>query len=280
MARSIFYREKSPQGPWHRTSGDLPLTITGLSNDVVYEVDTGDGTLTEVTPTSVFSEAPVSADGTAYLQSAITIPDTDAFVWFGSYTPGVNGRMALLSMAGVTGSIHSWDDAAGPRLRSYIRSDGAAIIHTAPSYPVGTRIHALIRGYESGGDMIVDVEVWDSLSGAWSSLGTETRSGTVFEFSTGMSAPYRLFDRNDGSGHSFNGTLYRTAMWTGAGPDVTQSAVRNIFTNGAAIADPALAVAAYGTPVFDLYGPATRFNSPTHGGSDASLSTQGTFSDG
>ncbi|MEL6643264.1 MAG: hypothetical protein AAFQ79_04955 [Pseudomonadota bacterium] len=280
MARSIFYREKSPQGPWQRASGTLPLTVTGLTNDIVYEVDTGDGTLTEITPSSAFAETPVTADGSAYLQSAITIPDTDAFLWFGSYIPGVNGRLALLSTAGVTGSMHSWDDAAGPRFRSYVRSDGAALIHTSPSVPVGTRIHALVRGYGSGGDMIVDVALWDSVSGAWSLLGPEARNGSVFEFSTGMSGPYRLFERSDSGGQGFNGTVFRTAMWTGVSPDITQSAVRDVFTNGGIAIDPALAVAAYGTPIFDLYGPAARFNTPTHGGSDSSLTTQGSFSDG
>ena len=280
MARSIFYRVKSPQGPWERASGDLPLTITGVVNDTVYEVDTGDGTLTEVTPTSGFAEAAVTADGSAYVQSGITIPDTDAFLFFASYVPSANGRMALLSLAGVTGSIHSWDGASGPSLRSYIRSDGGALIHTGPSIAAGTRIHALIRGYESGGDMIVDVELWDSVSGTWASLGSETRGGTVFEFTTGMSAPYRLFERNDNTGQGFNGDLYRAVMWTGTGPDISQSAVRDLFTDSAAIADPALSVAAYGTPVFDLYGPAARFNAPTSAGSDASLTTQGTFSDG
>lgn len=280
MARSIFYRTKSPQGPWQRATGALPLTVNGLTNGAIYEVDTGDGAMTEVTPQSVFAEAPVLADGSAYVQSASMIPDTTSFVWFGSFIPGVNDRGALLSMAGVTGSIHCWEGATGPILRSYIRSDGGALIHTGPSIAIGTRCHALIRGYESGGDMIVDVQVWDSVSGTWSGLASETKGGTTFEFTTGMTAPYRLFERNDNTGQGFEGTLYRTAMWTGVGPDISQAAVQSMFTDGAAIADPSVSIAAYGTPVFDHYGPAVRLNTPTNGGSDTGLTTQGTFSDG
>ncbi|MEO0634066.1 MAG: hypothetical protein AAFY52_08060 [Pseudomonadota bacterium] len=279
MDRSIFYRQKSPQGPWQRATGPLPLTVSGLTNGSVYEVDTGNGALIEVTPEDTFAEAPVLADGSAYLQSAITIPDTPAFLWFASFTPAVHKRHALFSNAGVTGSVHLWDSGAAPALRSYIRSDGGAMIHLGPEIPVGTRTHVLIRGYESGGDMIVDVQIWDAAANAWTALPTETRGGSVFEFTTGITAPYRLFERSDGSGQGFDGTLYRVAMWTGVGPDITQATVREQFADGPAIADPAIAVAAYGTPVFDLYGPAARLNTPTHSGSDTSLTTQGTFSD-
>ena len=63
MDRSIFYRQKSPQGPWQRATGPLPLTVSGLTNGSVYEVDTGNGALIEVTPEDTFAEAPVLADG-------------------------------------------------------------------------------------------------------------------------------------------------------------------------------------------------------------------------
>ncbi|MEO1152693.1 MAG: hypothetical protein AAFV31_05740 [Pseudomonadota bacterium] len=280
MARSIFYRTKAPQGPWQRATGPLPLTVTGLTNGLVYEVDTGDGAVTEITPQSVFSEVPVLADGSAYVQSANMIPDATSFLWFGSFTPSVNDRGALLSMAGVTGSIHFWEGGSGPALRSYIRCDGGALIHMGPSITTGTRCHALIRGYESGGDMIVDVQIWDAVTGAWSGLAPETRGGTKFEFTTGMSAPYRLFERNDNAGQGFEGIIYRNALWTGIGPDISQAGVQSLFTDGAEIADPSVAVASYGAPVFDIYGPAARFNGPVNGGSDASLTTQGTFIDG
>ncbi|MEL6518039.1 MAG: hypothetical protein AAFQ39_10000, partial [Pseudomonadota bacterium] len=65
-----------------------------------------------------------------------------------------------------------------------------------------------------------------------------------------------------------------------AGVVIAQAGVQSLFTDGAEIADPSVAVASYGAPVFDIYGPAARFNGPVNGGSDASLTTRGTFIDG
>lgn len=53
MARTITYRTKTGPGAWQRAvvdEGALPQSITGLTNGTIYEVDTGKGTLVEVTP--------------------------------------------------------------------------------------------------------------------------------------------------------------------------------------------------------------------------------------
>lgn len=50
MARTIFYRQKTPQGDWTRVTGTPPFTISGLTAETVYEIDTGDGVIIERTP--------------------------------------------------------------------------------------------------------------------------------------------------------------------------------------------------------------------------------------
>jgi hypothetical protein len=52
MARSIFYRVKSPVGPWQRATGTVPFAITGLVADI-YEVDDGSDVLVNATVTDV-----------------------------------------------------------------------------------------------------------------------------------------------------------------------------------------------------------------------------------
>ncbi|MGP9804017.1 hypothetical protein [Paracoccus sp. NSM] len=53
MNRSVFFRTKSPVGPWQRYSGALPFNVTGFQAGVVLEYDIGDGVIREIT-TSAF----------------------------------------------------------------------------------------------------------------------------------------------------------------------------------------------------------------------------------
>lgn len=87
MARSIYFREKTGPGAWQRAVGTVPFSITGLSNGTVYEVDPGDGTLQDVTPTA--NANPLAAD-------------TAALYWFAPENALASG-----------GVLTSWPDASG-----------------------------------------------------------------------------------------------------------------------------------------------------------------------
>jgi hypothetical protein len=62
MTRSIFYRVRSPQGPWIRAANTLPFTIANLVPETVYEIDVGDGQIIERTTLGA-ATAPAQVSG-------------------------------------------------------------------------------------------------------------------------------------------------------------------------------------------------------------------------
>lgn len=88
--RSIFYRVKSPQGAWQREVVDVttpPVTITGLTAGVTYEVDVGVGTLADRTPSSDFILTSLSyTRGTAGVAPTIATTTTGGGSLTGDFT--------------------------------------------------------------------------------------------------------------------------------------------------------------------------------------------------
>lgn len=276
MARSIFYRTKSPQGPWLRATGNVPFEVSGLTNDTTYEVDTGDGTLRDVTPTASFTEAPVLADGGDFLTGPGRIADASSFLFFASYRPTTTGRKALLSFNGINAAVYSWD---GLVPRFACNTDADFLLLAGPGAASHTRLHLLMRGYEDSGNMVVEGTVWRETEAAWSAIFTQSVPGSTFEFETGTNEDYRVFQRSNSTSHGLIGEAYRVAFWAGIAPDISLTSVREAFAEGTAMLDPALSAAAYGTPIIDAYGPAARLNAGTNGGSGGAFAVTGSFED-
>lgn len=90
---AVFYRVKTPQGPWIRANGVTPFDITGLTNGTVYEIEDGSGTLIERTPEApaVFEAAYVgradyeqTANATSHTLPAVDLgaADPDRVMFF------------------------------------------------------------------------------------------------------------------------------------------------------------------------------------------------------
>jgi hypothetical protein len=95
MPRTITFRVKSPVGEWQRAvidETDLPESITGLTPGETYEVDTGRGTLVDITTLSDFTvetqDGDVSINYGAGGAVSITITGGD---YAGTYTEDSDG---------------------------------------------------------------------------------------------------------------------------------------------------------------------------------------------
>jgi hypothetical protein len=123
--------------------------------------------------------------------------------------------------------------------------------------------------------------VWSESAGAWSAEGTDVAGGgNNLEFTPGLLA-FLAFSSGVAK---FNGGCARIAMWQGITvPDITSSAVRDTFADASTgvLVDPATSVAAYGTPILDMYGDADFWNTDddNNNGSGGGLTMNGTVVD-
>lgn len=72
--RSVFFRRKSPQGPWQRFAGPLPITVSGFPAGAVLEYDIGDALIRELTtgaPPVVGGPAPLTAPSISPIEGAV-----------------------------------------------------------------------------------------------------------------------------------------------------------------------------------------------------------------
>jgi hypothetical protein len=169
MARTITYRVKTPAGEWQRSvinEGALPQNITGLVAGETYQVDTGKGTLVDVTPLNTFTletftGTPVVTGPGAY-ELTITAP-----AYLASYNPGGGA------------GVYTWDTtelATGPKvlypgsINDTAYNDGETITLVNPAFGVGSgTVDVFYRVYDDS------VEVFD---GATVSFDTTGRAGS------------------------------------------------------------------------------------------------------
>lgn len=261
--KTLAYRRKSPQGDWILVSGTMPFDITGLTNGVVYEFETGSGALQERTPAGAggFVEQGTVWAGASSLRGATALANPTEFLFFASYIPAGSGRMALMSTSTTTQSMYSWSLAPDMRLDA---GGGALFGPTAAPVAIGERVHMLGRGFRDT-QLRAELVTWQGSTGAWSAVYQDDNGGPTSTFDMDNN-PLRLLERTN-DGHFFNGTLYRLTLWFGVSPDVSQAAVQDLFTNGGSIIDPAVAIASLGTPIFDIRGNAAAVNTAAHNGS-------------
>jgi hypothetical protein len=163
MARTIVYRVKTPAGAWQRAVIDdtaLPQNITGLVAGETYQVDTGKGTLVDVTPLNTFTletftGTPV-VTGPGEYELTVTAP-----AYLASYNPGGGA------------GVYTWDTtelATGPKVL-YPGSINAA------SYNVGNTINLVNPAFGVGsGTVDVFYRVYDD--------GVEIYDGATLSFDT------------------------------------------------------------------------------------------------
>jgi hypothetical protein len=161
MARTIVYRVKTPAGAWQRAVIDdtaLPQSITGLVAGETYQVDTGKGTLVDVTPLNTFTletftGTPV-VTGPGEYELTVTAP-----AYLAAYNPGGGA------------GIYTWDTtelATGPKVLYPGSIDdtgytvGEAINLVNPAFGVGSGVvDVFYRVYDDG------VEVYDGATLAY-----------------------------------------------------------------------------------------------------------------
>lgn len=105
MPRSVLYRVKAGPGAWQRATGTVPFNITGLTNDVVYELDDGNGTLVERTPVGA-SRSITRQTTLVYASTAINVhtfpagftASTDDTIVLGISARNSSGTFGLLSV--------------------------------------------------------------------------------------------------------------------------------------------------------------------------------------
>jgi hypothetical protein len=171
MARTIVYRVKTPAGAWQRAVIDdtaLPQNITGLVAGETYQVDTGKGTLVDVTPTNsftleTFTGTPVLTGPGAY-SLTITAP-----AYLAAYNPGGGA------------GIYTWDTtelASGPKvlypgtINKATYDDGDTISIVNPAFGVGSgTVDIFYRVYSDAPS--ANTEVFDGAALAFNTTGRE-----------------------------------------------------------------------------------------------------------
>jgi hypothetical protein len=218
MARTIVYRVKTPAGEWQRAVIDenaLPQNITGLVAGETYQVDTGKGTLVDVTPLNTFTletftGTPV-VTGPGEYELTVTAP-----AYLAAYNPGGGA------------GIYTWDTtelAAGPKVL-YPGSINAA------SYNVGNTISLVNPAFGVGsGTVDVFYRVYDD--------GVEIYDGATLSFdTTGIVAASSVSVRAymvDQNGESAEATILTFTIGAASVPIARLAAPQVILYTGSAI---------------------------------------------
>lgn len=236
---------------------------------------------TGATGGSSFTEQGVVATGTEYLTSTGAIgPDSANSLLFASFIPTAGARRGIIGVNGDT--LRTYHN--GNHTVSYKTDLGGNLNALSPSSSTaGDRVHILISTRVDGGTGILTVTVgqWDETNGWQTDEGfnvNDTNTGWTSQADT----TFRLLGRTDGTNNTFEGTMFRAALWIDlASPvDITSSTVRDNFFSGASLVDPATSQSAYGTTklAFDCYGDASTWNAGSFTYSP-SWTVSGTFTD-
>lgn len=162
MSRTITYRVKSPAGEWQRAVIDdtaLPQSITGLVGDETYEVDTGKGTLVDVTTGVAFTLEVFTGDlvvngGGSYTYT-ITSP-----AYLAAYDAGAGAGVFNYDTANLaTGPIIFYPGS----LNASSYNDGNIISLVNPAFGVGSQVptitYRVVSDTPSPGTVLFEGEV-------------------------------------------------------------------------------------------------------------------------
>jgi hypothetical protein len=224
-----------------------------------------------------FVERGVAFDGASYLVRGADLgPDSEGVIFFASLIPAQAGRFGLLQQ-GHAQDLYLWDGSARVKV---VSPTGATYIVNSRTLPVGERVH-IIGGLVLQDDGAKRLEVWSRFPGDadWVLDNSSGRNLSV-DLSFGS---FVVGARNPPIHNYFLGTIFRIACWGGdALPDIGQASVRAAFltADGKALADPAVSRAMFGTPLVDVYGPASDYRAGLNHGAAGNFDTiVGQFSD-
>jgi hypothetical protein len=214
MARTITYRVKTPAGEWQRAVIDdtaLPQNITGLVAGETYEVDTGKGTLVDVTPLNtftleVFTGTPV-VTGPGEYELTVTAP-----AYLAAYNPGGGA------------GVYTWDTtelATGPKvlypgsINAASYNVGNTISLVNPAFGVGSgTVDVFYRVYDDG------VEIYDGATLAFDTTGIVAASS--------VSVRAYMVDQN---GESAEATILTFTIGAASSP-ISRLATTRVITSG------------------------------------------------
>jgi hypothetical protein len=212
MARTIVYRVKTPAGAWQRAVIDdtaLPQNITGLVAGETYQVDTGKGTLVDVTPLNTFTletftGTPV-VTGPGEYELTVTAP-----AYLAAYNPGGGA------------GVYTWNTtelATGPKVlypgsvndTAYSAGEVITIVNSA--FGVGSgAVDVFYRVYDDG------VEVFDGATLNFDTTGLAGSSVSVRSY---------MVDQN---GESAEATILTVTIAAAADPTTLFSVGRDGFS--------------------------------------------------
>lgn len=263
------------------TSDDITDGL-GLIQHLVNAYGSEDSTEVEVIAPTAYVEQGVYLDGS-----------TNYMTKSGGFTGVTNGKTALIFISGTldTGAdsymVGMTSSSSGTALTffgaygtSTIQSsvydtggsEGVSLNSGGTNAPSGVR-RAILLAIDADGTSRLMLK---SGTGAWTQVASDASGGgNNFKWA----ADYTLFAQYWNQGSKWEGNVYVYEAWFNiAMPDVTDSAVQNLFVESSGVTkDPALATAAYGTPALQLYGDSTTF--PANRGSGGSLALFGTLVD-
>ena len=245
------------------------------------------GIAQSVPSASGFAEAGASSGSNGWLQFPAPLPSSTEHLWFLSYECSQDAKRILLGFENANarhGLSQDWNSGADgvqtPQLKVII--DSGTKDYTMPARALGDRLHLLVSLQIVGTDAQIMAYLWDETSGAWTeAINALETLGTSTVFPYGSESGASLFAALGGQRRT--GLIsYRAAFWTasdlpGGLPDISQASVRNSFTNGTGLVDPAISHSAFGVPLYDIHGPAAVYNAGTNLGSGGNFLVNGTF---
>jgi hypothetical protein len=218
---------------------------------------------------SGFTENAVVVNLGASIVADRGIDNMPGFLLFSSFIPISTAKQAIFNVARdnathvyIDKSLKVQTDAAGP------------MVGQIKSFPTGVRHHVLMAGSCTATEATIRTAIWDAQGGAW------TISEDVVPYTGGnlnlQEDSIRLFARTTGGdGLYFRGSTFRQAYWDfdteSDVPDVTTTAVQDLFASGASLVDPVTTQDQYASAniaglsrlFFDIYGTAADLNSAT-----------------
>ncbi|WP_299849738.1 hypothetical protein [uncultured Roseovarius sp.] len=234
-----------------------------------------------------FAETGASSGGSAWLQFPSPLPSSAEHLWFLSYESSQDAKRTLVGFENSNirnGLSQDWNNGTDgfqtPRLKVII--DSGIKDYVMPAQVLGDRLHLLVSFQIVGTDAQIKAYLWDETSGAWTeAINALETGGTSTVFPYGAESGTSLFASLGGQ-RITDLISYRASFWTttelsGGLPDISQAAVRNNFTNGLNLVDPAISHSAFGVPLYDIHGPAATYNAGTNLGSGGDFTVNGTF---
>ncbi|MEO3415045.1 hypothetical protein AAFO92_10340 [Roseovarius sp. CAU 1744] len=240
-----------------------------------------------------YSEVGVNTNSGAYLVFPATIPSTQHFLAFCAYQTLSDFRGSILGLENA-GASDGWrpddvstDGFSNPEIDFLISGTTDKKFRSTANYAIGDRMCVLISGSILAGVATSKVVIWDETGGSAVNVFTNISAPLASRYDWDRySATLPALFASAGGQRPADLLNFRFAYWDegdlgGPPPEIDSGAVQGKFFNGSsgAIVDPAVSHASYGTPLYDIHGPASNYNNGTNLGAGSDWTASGsTFS--